>query len=145
MNSHSTDKMYPVWLHGVDALGNPKVVALIASPTFGLARMYPEAIRALEDEHGMTLMAIYADRPDKLAWLRPIPIEDANLIQPEPEPEPDLTALIEKFDETAKLVREFGKKINAAYAEIAKARNAAGVAPGEPLLHLNLDEHDPGS
>jgi hypothetical protein len=137
---NDTDRLFPVWLHGVDALGNPKVVTLIASPGTFMVRMFPESIRALEDEHAMTLMAIYTDRPDSLCWLRPIPIEDANMFQPEPEPEPDLTALIEKFDETANLVREFGEKINAAYAEIAKARREAGVAPGEPLLNLNLDE-----
>lgn len=39
----------------------------------------------------------------------------------------------------------FGVKINAAYARIRQAREAAGVKPGEPLLNLNLDEHDPGS
>jgi hypothetical protein len=139
---NNADTLFPVWLHGVDALGHPKVVTLIAGPGTFMTRMYPEAIRMLEDEHRITLMAIYTDRPDSLCWIRPIPLEDANMATL-PEPEPDLTALAARFDEAAKLVRECGERINAAYAEIAKARKEAGVKPGEPLLNLNLDERDP--
>lgn len=136
---NNADTLFPVWLHGVDALGEPKVISLIAGPGTFMTRMYPEAIRLLEDEHRITLMAIYTDRPDNLCWIRPIPLEASNLVTL-PEPEPDLTALAARFDEAAKLVRECGEKINAAYAEIAKARKEAGVKPGEPLLNLNLPE-----
>lgn len=140
---NNADTLFPVWLHGVDALGEPKVVTLIAGPGTFWSRMYPEMIRSLEDEHRITLMAIYTDRPDSLCWIRPIPLEDANLAAaPFIEPEPDLTVLAARFDEAAKLVRECGEKINAAYAEIAKARKEAGVKPGEPLLNLKLPERD---
>ena len=57
--------VYSAWLHADDGT---VIEELVTGPGVYSVRMYPEAIAAVEEKYGITLVKICTDTPDNICW-----------------------------------------------------------------------------